>query len=609
MAQPPTPGFSQTHRQLLTASAVLALVFAIGGALFLDDGQLKKDSAENQVVGESDYPYHYEYKNAAGSYLSGKMAAAKGDIKTALKHLGETMAYQHSDKELLAQAYHLSVLAGNFDQAGVYSEEMAADAEDRLLSPELLQAVLAVKQGKFALADKKLDEMIPKGASALFLPVMKGWIAIGLRQKPDMKSLDEGIQFSGQFEPLLHYQVALLLDAAGLPEDAKAHYDAAIEGAELSYRVASAIANFYQRQGDTKKLKILQEKYTQQYGHGLGEISEQPLVSTPREGVAEIFYGISSILFSLEAYTEAQVPLQLALDLRPDFDAVHLLQANLLEQQEKYDEAYAMYEKLANHPAFGLQASIRMAYCLQDSGKSKKALALLEKIRNQYPDEAEPILTIADILRIEKRYKKAIETYTDALQLLQERKAKRWSVLYARGISYERNGEWEKAEADFLEALRLEPNQPDVLNYLGYSWLVQKKHLQQAKEMIEKAMAARPQDAHIIDSMGWAMYQLGHYEDALDYLEQAIDLTPRDPTVNEHLGDVYWRMGYQLQARYQWERALFFGPEEPGQKEYLRTKLSNGLPAISPAKREMLSQNATSQRNVPFLSDNSVQTK
>lgn len=574
------------------SAGALMLVASVGAYFLKNSAPSADDSVAAYMEALQANNAGYAFKNATGSYLSGKFSASQGDVKTALKQIGETMAYQQADPQLLRQAYRLSVLAGDLEQAGTYSEKLPAAEEDRLLSPKMLQAVVAIKKNDFVKAEKLLLDLSPDGANTLFMPILQGWVAVGNNKPLDIKSLEASLMASGQFKPLLHYQIALLLDAAGKLQESKAHYDAVFEQKQLSYRIAQVLVNFYQRQNDVEKVKTILQRYEEQFHHPLGAVTQKPIVVSPREGAAEIFYGISSLLFSLQAYAEAQIPLQIALDLRADFDAVHFLQANLLERQERYDEAVLVYQKLKNHPAFGLQAQIRMAYCYQDSERNTEALELLEQTTKQFPSEVEPLLTRADILRVTQKYAQAIEVYTQALAMKKKALAEQWPVYYSRGICYERSNQWEKAEADFMEALRLEPDQPDVLNYLGYSWLIQNKNLNQAKEMIEKAMAARPNDAQIIDSMGWALYHLGEYEEALEYIEQAIELAPRDATVNEHLGDIYWRLGYKLQAKYQWERAIFFEPEEAGQEESIRKKIAEGLPAVVAKKPEMLSQNA-----------------
>jgi Flp pilus assembly protein TadD len=155
-----------------------------------------------------------------------------------------------------------------------------------------------------------------------------------------------------------------------------------------------------------------------------------------------------------------------------------------------------------------------------------------------------------------------------------------WPVLFARASCYERLGKWHDAEQDLQQALKLSPNQPDILNYLGYGWLEHGVHLAEARTMIETAFKASPNNAEIADSMGWSLYLQGHYEKAAEFIEKAVELLPGDPTVNDHLGDVYWRLGRKTEARYQWQRSLSFAPEQPLTNN-LQRKIKDGLPAAS----------------------------
>jgi Flp pilus assembly protein TadD len=157
----------------------------------------------------------------------------------------------------------------------------------------------------------------------------------------------------------------------------------------------------------------------------------------------------------------------------------------------------------------------------------------------------------------------------------------RWSLFYSRGIALERSGQWKRAEADLLHALELKPDQPLVLNYLGYSWIDRGENLERGLKMVEKAVELRPEDGYIVDSLGWAHYRLGDYPNAVQYLEKAIELVPEDPTINDHLGDAYWQNGRSIEARYQWRRALQFGPQEDEVKP-IEAKLESGL---APAAR------------------------
>jgi tetratricopeptide (TPR) repeat protein len=596
MQHPPSPHSAQMRRNLIfSALSVLLLFVACGGAWYLREGRkdalsdtMEQMAAQQQKVAAS----------ASGSYLASKLAAQQGNTQEALQHLSRTMTLKQADDQLLRQAYRLSILSGAFEQAEIYADKLSQQRLDPLLNPHLLKAVLAIKNNQFALAAERLEKMPPEGANALFLPLVKGWVQLGLGKTFPEESILRSVAQAGQFTPLLKYQAALLLDAAGKKQEAARYYQEITADETFSYRIAMVLANFYQRSGDKHALKQVLNRYQQHYSYPLPEITSKPLVSSPAEGVAEIFYGISSVLFGLEAYKEAEVPLQLALKLNPQLDAAKFLQANLLEKLERCAEANLIYRQFAEHPVLALQSGIRQSYCEQDLSQPKQAMNTLEQLAQRYPEDADVLLAQADLLRVEKHYPKAAKVYTAALRLLGEKQEKHWQVYYLRGICLERTQQWEKAEADFLEALRLHPDQPDVLNYLGYSWLIQGKHLDRASDMIEKAMLARPQDAHIVDSMGWAMYQLGRYQDALKYMEQAANLAPRDPTVNEHLGDVYWQLGYPLQAKYQWERALLFEPEEEGQADGLKQKIAEGLqPDATPAAAGQMTQNATPDLN------------
>jgi len=127
------------------------------------------------------------------------------------------------------------------------------------------------------------------------------------------------------------------------------------------------------------------------------------------------------------------------------------------------------------------------------------------------------------------------------------------------------------------KALELQPEQPHVLNYLGYSWIDQGINLDEGMKMIKRAVEQRPDDGYIVDSLGWAYYRIGNYEDAVKHLERAIDLKPEDPTINEHLGDAYWRIGRTLEAKFQWAHARDLKPE-PEELPKIEAKLENGLP-------------------------------
>jgi len=222
---------------------------------------------------------------------------------------------------------------------------------------------------------------------------------------------------------------------------------------------------------------------------------------------------------------------------------------------------------------------VRKALNFEALGQREQAVALLDALAKRYPKDATALITKADMLREAKDYTGASETYSAAITRTEPLKATDWPLFYARGISYERGGEWDKAEADFKRALVLQPNQPDVLNYLAYSWLTMNTNLAKAREYLEIASAERPEDAHIIDSVGWMYFLSGDFNKAVQKFEKSVELMPDDVTVNDHLGDAYWRVGRITEARYQWERALTFKPDADV-AETIRGKIDKGLPTL-----------------------------
>jgi Flp pilus assembly protein TadD len=302
-----------------------------------------------------------------------------------------------------------------------------------------------------------------------------------------------------------------------------------------------------------------------------------PIVRSPAEGVAEAFFGAAGALAQDRTADASRVYLRLALYLRPQFDAAQLLLGELLANDKRWTEAIEAFRAVPGDSPHAWEARLHIASALNRQEKSDEAAALLQAMSEERPEDTAALIALADMLRSRERYQQAAEVYERAIGRisggLQER---HWPLLYARGIAFERSKAWERAEADFLAALKLKPDQPLVLNYLGYSWVEQGKNLERAREMIERAVAQRPNDGYIVDSLGWVLYRMGDFQGAVRQLERAVELRPEDPTINEHLGDAYWRVGRRLEARFQWRHALALGPEKD-RIEQLTQKIDDGL--------------------------------
>jgi Flp pilus assembly protein TadD len=264
--------------------------------------------------------------------------------------------------------------------------------------------------------------------------------------------------------------------------------------------------------------------------------------------------------------------LRLALDLRPDFTPARVLAAELLESGRHLDNALQMLAAVGNDDPLIAVIRLQRAALAERLGNTEDAMRDLQRIARDYPSSPLPAMREGDILRSKQRFTDAIAAYDRAIARIGEPAPSDWLVFYDRGICYERSRQWAKAEADFQRALKLAPDQPFVLNYLGYSWADMGQNLVQARAMIEKAVQRRPNDGAITDSLGWVMLRQGEVTEAVKVLEHAVELDPEDPSINGHLGDAYWAAGRKLEATYQWRRALTFNPE-PDDAAKLEAKL------------------------------------
>jgi Flp pilus assembly protein TadD len=274
-----------------------------------------------------------------------------------------------------------------------------------------------------------------------------------------------------------------------------------------------------------------------------------------------------------------------ALVLRPKFPLGQLLLADILSAQNKPEESLAVLGEMPQGSPYYWSARLRGAINLDTLERSDEAIAQLKAMTSENPDLVAAGMQLGDILRNKKRYGEAVSAYDEAIR----RSAslglpERWTLFYDRGVALERSGQWQRAEADLSHALELKPDQPLVLNYLGYSWIDRGENLERGMKMIEKAVELRPEDGYIIDSLGWAHYRMGDYASAVQYLEKAIELVPEDPTINDHLGDAYWRTERLIEARFQWRRALQLGPQENDVKP-IEAKIEHGLNLSAPTQR------------------------
>ncbi|MGB3148617.1 MAG: tetratricopeptide repeat protein [Paracoccaceae bacterium] len=532
-------------------------------------------------------------KSNAGGYLAGRLASSLSDFQTATDYFGQSLASGPSDSILLENALLAELGAGHFEEAAKLAVELDALEGGSVLG-DLAILVAAAKAGKFDQVLALLEKQNSKGD--LINSLVGAWAKLGLGQMSAASDAFDETAKNRDFSPFALYHKALALALVGdfggadaILSDPNVRPALASRGAVLAH-----VEVLSQLERTEDALKLLngalrpdpEDKLVNDMRAELEARHAVPFttINNATDGIAEVFLAVASAV-SGDAATNRQSSLdsllfaRTAQFLRPDLtDAAFLIAGNLGAQgQHKLaiEALAAIPEDNPDYPA----ATIGRAEAMMADGQPDAAVETLQALSKASPEKSDVWAALGDMLRRNDRHGEAIEAYGSALALRENSGGADWPLYYARAISYERAKRWPEAEADFRKALELSPNQPAVLNYLGYSYLEQKSNLDEALDMIQRAARARPDDGAIADSLGWAYYRLGRFEEAAPQMERAIELMPVDPVVNDHLGDVFWMVGRKREAEFQWRRALSFKPETEAESDFIRRKLEVGLDA------------------------------
>jgi tetratricopeptide (TPR) repeat protein len=522
-----------------------------------------------------------------GHYLAARQAQTDRHNSEAADLLAVTLAKDPTNPELLNVSFLLLASEGRLEEAAQVAEHIE-QVEPNSPTAGILLAWRDIKKGDLKAADADLAKLPGDGVNKIIVPMVRAWLAQGMGQTDAaLAQLDRLSTISG-LDPIVSLHRALIEDQAGRSDAASADYGKLIDSEAGTLRVIQLVGNFYQRQGrkdDAKKLYdgfIENNSETTAMEPDLKTLNAgqkpAPIVATPVDGVAESFFNIASLLAREQILDTAMVFERIALDLKPDYPIAQTLLAELLMNNGRTQDAIAVYRSIPASSPFSWQAHIDEARALDELGQTDDAIKLLDGMIAERTDRYDAAEAKGNILRSHEQFADAAKAYDIAVSRIPEVKRRHWSLLYFRGIAYERSKQWPLAEADFKKALELEPEQPYVMNYLAYSWVERREHLDEAFTMLKRAVELKPQDGFIVDSLGWAYYRQGQYDKAVEYLERAVELEPVDATINDHLGDAYWRAGRKTEARYQWQRSLQFGPE-PDHLEPLQAKIKDGLGA------------------------------
>ena len=555
---------------------------------------LLKVSNKYSVGGISDDYKFTRKKSWVGQYLSGYHATQMHDYEKASEFFAKSVQLGNSNEFTQVQTMNLLIVTGKFKEAFEIADHLYENNQNVLAS--IVKIIKDVERGNFKSADMIANQLSKqKEGTTVLNQVIYAWVKFGNGNYLAAKNIFESMQKETRFLPFINYHYAMVADLAGDKKKAKEIYTQLSKIQSPPVGIAAASYNYFLRNNDKKTADEIANNYGLER---IKQLTEYHKIADAKVGIAESLADTGTIIMTEYKDDSAATFFRLALFLQPDFEEIKLLLANILMNQGDHEAANKLLKSIDEKSPVYTLAKLAIARNYESMKQDAQAKQYYEKLAENENTRLDALINLADLKREAENYEDAVQYYTQAIELGQAEAKKNktdieqvyWAVYFARGVCYERMGKWDEAEADLLTALKLNPEQPDTLNYLGYSWIEMGKNIEDGIKMVTKAYELKPEDSHILDSVGWGWYKLGNYENSLKFLEAAITQMPYDPTVNDHLGDVYWRLGRRTEAKYQWRRALDNKPDKK-YVEPLKAKLENGLADDSAPHKTSISTN------------------
>lgn len=533
-----------------------------------------------------------------GAYLAARESGFARDFAASIPFLDRLLAAQPSDtsvrERLILARFAMGDTARAAEQARPLLQALPANPAARLV---LIADGFARRD--FAAVLALTDDGTP--GTAVIETLAAAWAHLGQGRAADAFAALDLVSGQAGMGPFAQYCRALMLalvgdaeGALGIIEDPQAGVQATlnrrgmlayVQLLGLAARFDDALAQIDQGFGGATDPQIARLRTA----FAAGQAVPFDLIATPADGMAEVYAVMAASVRQPDQPQDAMLYAQAALAINPGLSDARIILAQVLEELGQHARAEAQYAQIADDDGFALVAAMGLSNTLEAQGRPAEGIAVLEAALARHPDSLIAPQLLGDALRRAGRHADAIPAYTRAIDLHQARGvAVDWRLWFARAVAHERAGQWEPAEADFRAALAVDPNQPTVLNYLGYSLVERREKLDEALAMIERAVAGEPDSGFIVDSLAWALFRLGRYAEAVPHMERAVELEPTDPILNDHLGDVYWAVGRYREAEFQWRRALSLGPHEELDMDRVRQKLEVGLYEVMQAEGEPL---------------------
>ena len=519
-------------------------------------------------------------RSVYGDYLAARWADARNHSGDAVSYYQRALEKEPESAFLAERAFFSALTSGDQAAAADFATRtMQTDPDNRLARLTLAADALAERRYNDTLM--LLDQTTLGPFNRVVGSLLIAWAEAGKGNAQAALDAIAAPNESGAFASLSGLHYALILAKFERP-GAEEAFQSAVETSALPSFAIREYGRWLERAGRVDEARSLYEDrlaespndaVTQAEMARLVSGQRPPAPVTAAEGAAIGVYGPAAALSTQEQTQLSQIYLEIALRLDPEFGPARVLLARLFSQDGRLAEADRLLAALQPNAASALEAEIIRAQIKLVQGDTETGIALLQEAWRRSGDR-QAGQSLAEALRIAERWEEAETVSTTLIQRAGE--AADGELYYGRGIARERQNKWPSARSDFRRALQQSPDDPEILNYLGYTMVERGENIDEAFGMIERAIMLRPRAGYIVDSLGWAHYKRGDYAEAVTHLERAVALEPADATINAHLGDAYWMTGRRLEARFQWERALSFDPE-PSIEQELAEKLENGL--------------------------------
>ena len=525
---------------------------------------------------------NYFRQTTSGSYLAGQHAQRSKDWEKAAEYMGRVLKREKDNPDLQKHGMILSMAAGNVEDSIVIARDVMVEDPSNILAV-LFTSLEAIKKEDYTSAIETFDKIEQGNMTAFIVPALRLWATAG-QDKFDLSPLSENSFYA--------YQALLVGLHLNKKEEALAFADKAFVAQENDLRDLEKYADAFLAFGKVQKALSLYDLLEEQNyaskelkdkikrlrtNQALENSIEMPKILSAKDGIALVFQDMAEILLREFSDDSATIFSQMSSYLNPSLSKNYAMIGEVYKRHDRYEDAIETLQKIDDKDKSYSKVQRQIAQLYSEQGKDEEAIAILKKLHKSHED-LEALVQIGDIYRYKEDYKKAEATYTSILNKWDTMPAEYWHVIYARGMCLERLEKFDEAEADLEQALAFQPNNPYVLNYLGYSWVDQGIHLDKSLKMIAKAVSILPNDGYITDSLGWVYYKMGKYDASVPHLERAVALLPYDATINDHLGDAYWKVGRRNEAKFQWQRALNYNENKDEElKQQIEMKLVSGI--------------------------------